>query len=113
MVVLKLDFVFSDKLIGGQALSPVRLASFYLERNPFPPEKILAFNQENIDQVPEAEGVYQLYDDEKNVLDSAWPKTQFRHDWGLIRAILPNHNSTINVGSFKFRGFRSGTSASS
>ena len=40
----------------------------YMGSNPSPPEKILAFNQENITQVPEAEGVYQLYDDEKNVL---------------------------------------------
>ena len=40
----------------------------YMGSNPSPPEKILAFNQENIAQVPEAEGVYQLYDDEKNVL---------------------------------------------
>ncbi|MBL7173684.1 MAG: FAD-dependent oxidoreductase, partial [Desulfobacteraceae bacterium] len=40
----------------------------YLNCNPSPPEKILAFNQENIAQVPEAEGVYQLYDDEKNIL---------------------------------------------
>jgi len=40
----------------------------YLGSNPSPPEKILAFNEEHIAQVPEAEGVYQLYDDEKNVL---------------------------------------------
>jgi len=40
----------------------------YMGSNPSPPEKILAFNQENIAQVPEAEGVYQLYDEEKNVL---------------------------------------------
>ena len=40
----------------------------YLGNNPAPPEKILAFNQENIARVPEAEGAYRLYDDEKNVL---------------------------------------------
>ena len=40
----------------------------YLGSNPSPPVKILAFNEETIAQVPEAEGVYQLYDDEKNVL---------------------------------------------
>lgn len=40
----------------------------YLGSNPSPPEKLLIFNEENISQVPEAEGVYQLYDDEKNVL---------------------------------------------
>ena len=31
-------------------------------------EKILAFNEENINQVPEDEGVFQLYDDEKKVI---------------------------------------------
>ncbi|MFH1293610.1 MAG: FAD-dependent oxidoreductase, partial [Pseudomonadota bacterium] len=40
----------------------------YLESNPSPPEKILAFNEENINQVPEDEGVFQLYDDEKKVI---------------------------------------------
>jgi len=40
----------------------------YLNCNPPPPEKILAFNEEHIAQVPEAEGVYQLYDEDKNIL---------------------------------------------
>lgn len=40
----------------------------YLESNPSPPEKILIFNEENINQVPEDEGVFQLYDDEKKVI---------------------------------------------
>ncbi len=40
----------------------------YLESNPSPPEKTLIFNEENINQVPEDEGVFQLYDDEKKVI---------------------------------------------
>jgi len=40
----------------------------YLESNPSPPEKILVFNEENINQVSEDEGVFQLYDDEKKVI---------------------------------------------
>jgi formate dehydrogenase beta subunit len=40
----------------------------YLESNPSPPEKTLVFNEENINQVPEDEGVFQLYDDEKKVI---------------------------------------------
>ncbi|MBU0988900.1 MAG: BzdV protein, partial [Proteobacteria bacterium] len=37
-------------------------------RNPSPPEKMVTFNEETIAQVPEAEGVYHLYDEDKNVL---------------------------------------------
>jgi len=40
----------------------------YLESNPSPPEKILGFNEENINQAPEDEGVFQLYDDQKKVI---------------------------------------------
>ncbi|MFH1083721.1 MAG: FAD-dependent oxidoreductase [Pseudomonadota bacterium] len=40
----------------------------YLGRNPSPPEKMVTFNEETIAQVPEAEGVYHLYDEDKNVL---------------------------------------------
>jgi len=40
----------------------------YMGSNPSPPEKILAFNEEHIAQVPDTEGVYQLYDEEKNIL---------------------------------------------
>jgi NADPH-dependent glutamate synthase beta subunit-like oxidoreductase len=36
--------------------------------NPSPPEKWLAFNKENINEVPEEEGVFQLLDEEHNVL---------------------------------------------
>jgi len=40
----------------------------YMGCNPSPPEKWLAFNEENISQVPEDEGVFQLVDEEHNVL---------------------------------------------
>jgi len=40
----------------------------YLESNPAPPEKISAFDDGTIAQVPETEGVYHLYDEDKNVL---------------------------------------------
>jgi formate dehydrogenase beta subunit len=36
--------------------------------NPSPPEKIIAFKEGNIRQVPEAEGVLQLYDEDRNLL---------------------------------------------
>ena len=36
--------------------------------NPSPPERIMAFNEENVNAVPEDEGVFQLYDEEKNVI---------------------------------------------
>ncbi|MDP6155314.1 MAG: FAD-dependent oxidoreductase [Candidatus Thermoplasmatota archaeon] len=35
---------------------------------PRPPEKWLVLNEENVSTVPASEGVYQLYDDEKNVI---------------------------------------------
>jgi formate dehydrogenase beta subunit len=41
---------------------------FYLRSNSSPPENLIAFNRENFARVPETEGVYQLYDVEKNVL---------------------------------------------
>lgn len=40
----------------------------YLESNPYPPEKLLGFNEENMSQVPEDEGVFHLYDEEHNIL---------------------------------------------
>jgi len=40
----------------------------FMECNPSPPEKLLAFNEENLSQVPEAEGVFQLYDEDHNIL---------------------------------------------
>lgn len=35
---------------------------------PWPPSKILALTEESMASVPEAEGVYQLYDEERNIL---------------------------------------------
>ena len=40
----------------------------YMGCNPSPPEKVMAFNEENINQVPDEEGVFKLYDEERNVL---------------------------------------------
>lgn len=40
----------------------------YLKRNPSPPESSLPFNEENINSVPEDEGVFQLYDEERNTI---------------------------------------------
>lgn len=40
----------------------------YLGGNASPPEKILAFTEEKVSLVPEDEGVFQLYDEEKNVI---------------------------------------------
>ena len=36
--------------------------------NPFPPEKLQAFNQENVSRVPEAEGVFRLFGKDHQVL---------------------------------------------
>jgi formate dehydrogenase beta subunit len=40
----------------------------YLKTNPSPPEKILGFNEENISQVSEDEGVFQLYDEDRKLI---------------------------------------------
>jgi NADPH-dependent glutamate synthase beta subunit-like oxidoreductase len=40
----------------------------FMESNPFPPEKRLALNEENVMKTPEAEGVLRLFDGEYNVL---------------------------------------------
>jgi NADPH-dependent glutamate synthase beta subunit-like oxidoreductase len=40
----------------------------YMRCNPLPPEKWLSFNKENINEVPEEEGVFQLLDEDHNVL---------------------------------------------
>ncbi len=60
-------------LADDQALQEARRClqcdlRLYLNCNPAPPEKILAFNEEYISQVPDTEGVYQLYDEKKNTL---------------------------------------------
>ncbi|MDM8550820.1 FAD-dependent oxidoreductase [Desulfobacterales bacterium HSG2] len=40
----------------------------YMDCNPSPPASLLAFTEENISQVPETEGVFQLLDEDHNVL---------------------------------------------
>ncbi len=40
----------------------------FLDQNPSPPELLEAFTKERIEQVPETEGVYQLYDQDKKVM---------------------------------------------
>jgi len=40
----------------------------YMCSNPSPPEKIMAFNEENVSEVPEEEGVFQLYEQDKKVI---------------------------------------------
>ena len=42
--------------------------SLLLGSNPSPPEKVLAFTEDNVNQVPEEEGVFQLYDEDHNVI---------------------------------------------
>jgi NADPH-dependent glutamate synthase beta subunit-like oxidoreductase/Pyruvate/2-oxoacid:ferredoxin oxidoreductase delta subunit len=39
-----------------------------MDRNPSPPEKWFPFDEEHISQIPETEGVYQLLDEDHNVL---------------------------------------------
>ena len=39
-----------------------------LGSNPSPPEKVLAFTEENVNQVTEGEGVFQLYDEDRKIL---------------------------------------------
>ena len=52
--------------------------------NPPPPEKWLAFTLDNVQQVPEAEGVFRLYDGDHNVL---WVKGTPSLRQGLLRAL--------------------------
>jgi hypothetical protein len=42
--------------------------TFLLGCNPSPPEKDFPFDQEHIQQVPEDEGAFQLYDKEENII---------------------------------------------
>jgi len=56
----------------------------YITCNPSPPEKWLAFNEGNVRQVPEAEGVFQLCDGDHNVL---WIKGTSRLRQELLRAL--------------------------
>jgi len=55
----------AEKEAGRCLQCDVRL---HMACNPHPPEKWLPFNEENIKQVPETEGVYQLLDEAHNVL---------------------------------------------
>ena len=36
--------------------------------NPSPPKRILMFSRDKIDEIPEEEGVYQLYDEDRNII---------------------------------------------
>jgi formate dehydrogenase (NADP+) beta subunit len=56
----------------------------YMTCNPSPPGKWLAFNEGNVRQVPEAEGVFRLYDGDHNVL---WIKGTSRLRQELLRAL--------------------------
>ena len=56
----------------------------YMACNPSPPEKWLAFTLDNVRQVPEAEGVFRLYDGDHNVL---WLKGTPSLREGLLRAL--------------------------
>jgi formate dehydrogenase beta subunit len=59
----------------------------YMAGNPSPPEKWLAFNEDNVRQVPEDEGVFQLYDGHHNVL-SIKGTANLRQE--LLRALEDN-----------------------
>ena len=39
-----------------------------VKSNPSPPVKWLTFNEETVNQVPTSEGVFQLFDDDNNIL---------------------------------------------
>jgi hypothetical protein len=55
--------------------------------NPSPPDKRLAVNEKNLQQVPEAEGVFQLWDRDHKVL---WIKGTANLRQELLRAIEDN-----------------------
>jgi formate dehydrogenase beta subunit len=59
----------------------------YMACNPSPPEKRLAFNEDKVHQVPEAEGVFLLYDTDHNVL-SIKGTANLRQD--LLRVLKDN-----------------------
>jgi len=63
--------------------------------NPLPPEKILAFNKENVDRVPVSEGVFQLYDEDHNIV-AIRGTANLRED--LLQALEEN----TNVSRFDF-----------
>jgi len=55
--------------------------------NPAPPKKRLAVNEKNLQQVPESEGVFQLWDGDHKVL---WIKGTANLRQELLRAIQDN-----------------------
>jgi hypothetical protein len=59
----------------------------YMACNPSPPERWLAFNEENVQQAPEGEGVFRLYGGEHNVL-SIKGTADLRQE--LLRALRDN-----------------------
>jgi len=67
----------------------------HVARNPSPPEKLLVFTLDNVQQVPEAEGVFRLYDGDHNVL---WVKGTPDLRQGLLRAL----EGEVKAGWFNF-----------
>jgi len=76
MEVEKRHHGFDEVALGFEAEQAMKEAKrclqcdlrLYMKCNPSPPEKWLAFNEENIHELPEEEGVFQLLDDQHNVL---------------------------------------------
>jgi formate hydrogenlyase subunit 6/NADH:ubiquinone oxidoreductase subunit I len=68
-----------------QSDSPLRL-----RRNPHPPERLLTLNEESIHRVPETEGVYRLYDQERRVI-AIQGTAELRKS--LIQALEANPNA--------------------
>jgi len=65
----EIDLGFNDQQAFNEAKRCLQCdLRLFLSSNPSPPKKIMAFNKENISAVPEEEGVFQLYDQEKNVI---------------------------------------------
>ena len=67
----------------------------YMGCNPAPPVSCLPFNEESIQQVPEAEGVFQLLDDEHNVL-------AIRGTANLRQELLDELDENENAAMFEF-----------
>jgi Pyridine nucleotide-disulphide oxidoreductase len=63
----------------------------YTACNPSPPGKRLALNEDNVQQVPEAEGVFRLYDGDRNVL-SIRGTASLRQE--LLKALEGKNNAT-------------------
>ncbi|MEW6456234.1 MAG: FAD-dependent oxidoreductase [Acidobacteriota bacterium] len=64
-----IELGYNEKMAVEEAKRCLRCdLRFQLSPVLMPPEKWIALNYENISQVPETEGVYQLLDDKKNIL---------------------------------------------